>query len=204
MTMGVMNVGRDGLSAAKMDRILLPTRHSGVCPGNAPTAAGDWVACSAKVESQILGLGEVLEGQGRLSSALNVLCDNLRGREAAIASSRLSGLEMELKESVEDVADALRAAKADRPGNSRGGNSRLAPTGAPAPPAVAPAETGGVAPDEQIQAAQDGTPPPPIPPTPPPPPPPPPLPPPPPPPPPLDDHGAEGEEGPAPPTICAA
>ena len=68
MTMGVMNIGRDGLSATKMDRILLPTRHSGVCPGNAPTAAGDWVTCSAKVESQILRLGELLEGEGRLSS----------------------------------------------------------------------------------------------------------------------------------------
>jgi hypothetical protein len=89
MTMGVMNIGRDGLSAAKMDRILLPTRHSGVCPGNAPTAAGDWVTCSAKVESQILGLGELLEGEGRLPSALNILCDNLRGREDAIANNTL-------------------------------------------------------------------------------------------------------------------
>ena len=69
MTMGVMNIGRDGLSATKMDRIILPTRHSGVCPGNAPTAAGDWVTCSAKVESQILGLGELLEGEGRLPSS---------------------------------------------------------------------------------------------------------------------------------------
>ena len=133
MTMGVMNIGRDGLSATKMDRILLPTRHSGVCPGNAPTAAGDWVTCSAKVESQILCLGELLEGEGRLPSALKVLCDNLRGREGAIANSSLSGLEMELKRSVEDVADALRAAKANRLGNSRGGNSRLAPTGVPPP-----------------------------------------------------------------------
>ena len=150
------------------------------------------------MESQILGLGELLEGEGRLPSALNILCDNLRGREDAIANNRLSGLERELKRRVEEVADALRAAKAVRPGNSRGGNSRLASTGAPGPPVVAPIGTGGIAPDERTQAAQDGTPPPPIPPTPPPPPPPPPLPPPPPPPPPLDDHGAGGEEGPAP------
>ena len=109
---------------------------------------------------------------------------------------------MELKRSVEDVADALRAAKANRPGNSRGGNSRLAPIGAPAPPAAAPNGLGGLAPAARTHAAQDGTPPVPPHPSPAPPPPPPTLPPrplpPSPPPPPPENGGGGGEEGPSP------
>ena len=139
---GAMGLSLASLTVGKVQRLLLPMRHSGLLPGSKLPAKADLVSLSAQVERQVLFFGDEAAREWRLPFALQALCERLRGRGVAGASTSFTPLELDLQASCGSIEAAFCAYRLSggRRGNSRGGNS---PLGSDAASAVPLAESHG-------------------------------------------------------------